>query len=95
MNGHVQFKEIDVRSSGCLSVLAEKGCTVLFGVSGFDQQLRRWRTLSDHAQRFGRSLAWMDLSVSNNVPIQWREEAPGSPGPASQAQPSEDPKPNV
>jgi hypothetical protein len=46
---------------------------VEFGLNEFDPQLSRWRSVYDHGQTFRRNLAWMDLSVSNNVPARWLE----------------------
>jgi hypothetical protein len=33
-----------------------------------EHQLRRWRLVHDHARKAGKHIAWLDLSVSNNVP---------------------------
>ena len=73
MSGAVDVKEIDVSVACFLSLATGQNCTIQFGLGEFDQQLRRWRVVYDHGQRFNRNLAWMDLSVSNNVPARWLE----------------------
>lgn len=82
MVGIIDVKEIDVSSPCLLRLVTGQECSAMFGLDNFDQQLRRWRAVHDYGQRFGRNLAWMDLSVSNNVPARWLE-ASITPAPPS------------
>jgi cell division protein FtsQ len=69
--GVVELREIDLGAADILQVRTGQSEEVVFGPTDLDRQLRRWRAVRDYAQRTSRSLAWMDLSVSNNVPARW------------------------
>lgn len=88
MTGAVDVKEIDVSAPGFLNLTTGQNCAVIFGLAEFDQQLLRWREVFDHGQRFNRNLAWMDLSVSNNVPARWLEASIVPAPPTRPAKPS-------
>jgi cell division septal protein FtsQ len=82
MNGLADLKQIDVSAPGVLSVTTGQHGEIVFGLNDPDQQLRRWRAIYDLGQRTGRQLAWLDLSVSNNVPARWHDvplAAPAAP----------------
>jgi cell division septal protein FtsQ len=76
MAGVVDLRQIDVSPPGVLLVSTGQGTEVTFGLSSFDTQLRRWRAIHEHGQKTNRHLAWVDLSVANNVPARWSEAAP-------------------
>ena len=67
----VEIKEIDLTLPGTLQVLTSSGTQLFVGFGESTQQLRRWRAIHDHMQRVGKHLAWLDLSVSNNVPVRF------------------------
>lgn len=67
----VEIVEVGVGGSGSLTVTTAQSCCVVLGLRNFDQQFRRWKAIYDHGQKIGRHVAWMDLSVSNNVPARW------------------------
>ncbi|HXG48843.1 MAG TPA: FtsQ-type POTRA domain-containing protein [Methylomirabilota bacterium] len=68
MAGVVDLLEIDVATPGVLRVRTAQSNEVVFGLGEPDPQLRRWHAVHDHARRTGRHVAWLDLSVSNNIP---------------------------
>jgi cell division septal protein FtsQ len=74
--GVVDLRRLDVSAPGILQVTTGQGTEVIFGLAQFEVQLRRWHAIHEHAQRLGRHLAWVDLSVANNVPARWSEAAP-------------------
>ncbi len=73
MAGLVDVREIYVGSPDVLLVTTEQRGQVLFGLKNPEQQLQRWRSIYDYAQRRGIHLATADLSVANNVPVRWLE----------------------
>jgi len=73
MAGSVDIKQIDVGAPGTLPVVTEQSSEVIFGVGDFETQLRRWSVVVEHGRRTGKHVAWLDLSVMNNVPARWLE----------------------
>lgn len=73
MAGVVDPKQIAVGTPGSLVVTTAQGNEVTFGLHDFAGQLRRWRLVHDHAQRFGKHLLALDLAVANNSPLQWAD----------------------
>jgi hypothetical protein len=73
MAGIVDLKQIDVGLPGILDVTTEQSSEVVFGLSDIEAQLRRWFAIFDYGRKTGKHVAWMDLSVSNNVPTRWLE----------------------
>jgi hypothetical protein len=80
MAGQVELREIDVSWPGLLQVTTEQTNTVVLALNDFAGQLRRWRLVHDYGRQAGRQLAWLDLSVANNVPARWLE-ASATPAP--------------
>jgi cell division septal protein FtsQ len=77
MAGQVDLKRIDLGAADVLVVTTGQGCEVTFGLRDLDQQLRRWREIHDVGVRQNKSLAWLDLAVSNNVPARWLQVSTG------------------
>jgi cell division protein FtsQ len=73
--GLMHVAAVDVSVPGSIQMRTENGCEVNFGLTDFERQLRRWWAVLHHARQEGRELAWLDLSVSNNVPVRWRERS--------------------
>jgi cell division septal protein FtsQ len=73
MSGLVDFKQIDLSSPGILLVTTGQNSEITFGLNDLESQLRRWRAVYDHGQTVGKHLAFLDLSVSNNLPARWLE----------------------
>jgi hypothetical protein len=85
MAGVVDLKEIDLANPGMLVARTAQSNAVVFGLSDPEPQLRRWRAVHDHAQKTSKHLAWLDLSVANNIPAQF-VEATFVPPPARKPQ---------
>jgi hypothetical protein len=54
---------------------------VTFGLQDLQRQLRRWRGVYDLGARQNKSIASLDLAITNNIPARWLE-ASISPGPS-------------
>ena len=84
----VELKQVDLTAPNVLQVTTTQGSEVTFGLSDFELQLRRWRHVHEYGQRTGKHIAFLDLSVSNNVPARWLEASlvpPVSPRPSRQS----------
>jgi len=88
MLGIVDVKLIDMRQAGVLVLTTRQGNEITFGPGDFEPQLRRWRTVHDHAARFGRHISGLDLAVGNNCPMQWVDAAGVSLAPPRPLKPS-------
>ena len=82
MAGLVDLRQVDAGLPGTFQVMTEQSSEVVFGRGDFDAQMRRWYVVVDYGRKTGRHLAWIDLSVSNNVPTRWLEASLVPPIPA-------------
>ncbi len=71
---------IDISSADVLEVTTQQGAKITFPVSGLARQLRRWREIYELGQRLGRTIASVDLAVSDNIPVRWANARPNSAG---------------
>ena len=69
MVGLAELERINVTAPELLDALTTQGARVTFSLDHFDRQLRRWRQIYDELQKSAKAIAWLDLSVSNNVPV--------------------------
>ncbi len=81
MAGLVEIRNIDITIPHLLQVFTAQNSDVTFGMNDLEGQLRRWRAVHDFAMKAGRYVAWMDLSVANNVPARWLD--PNLPVPSA------------
>jgi hypothetical protein len=56
-----------------LVVTTTRGSEITFGIKDLEGQLLRWRAVHDYGEKSGKFIAWLDLSVANNVPALWLE----------------------
>lgn len=82
MSGLVDLKQIDLSVPNVLNVATAQHSEVLFGFNDLEGQLWRWRAVHEYGQRSGKYVAWMDLSVANNVPARWLDPTLPAPPPA-------------
>jgi hypothetical protein len=77
----VDLDTLDVSPAAVLLGTLRRGPQLVFATNGFPRQMRRWRSIHDLAGQVGRELAWLDLSVTNNLPARWVEStnAPSNP----------------
>lgn len=87
-NSVPDIRSVSIAAPGILVVAAADGSEVTFGTSGtpdYRTQILRWREtlvrLADlrREARETRTLKTLDLSVSQNAPIQWVTETPSTP----------------
>jgi len=95
MAGLADLKQIDAGLPGILQVMTEQASEVVFGLGDFDAQLRRWFVVFEHGRKTGKHVAWLDLSVSNNVPARWMEASLLPPLPVKSAKPAKPKRKNV
>lgn len=95
MAGIVDLKQIDAGLPGILQVLTEQASEVIVGLGDVDAQLRRWHAVYEHGRKSGKHMAWVDLSVSNNVPARWLEASLLPPLPPKAPKPAKPRRKNV
>jgi cell division septal protein FtsQ len=71
MTGMVEIERIDVSEPDILKVTTSQKAEITFSLGHFDMQLRRWRLIYDQYQKWGKAIATLDLSISNNLPVHW------------------------
>ena len=82
MASFVDLKHIDLNAPNVLNVATAQHSEAFFGFHDLDGQLRRWRAVHEYGQRAGKYVAWIDLSVVNNVPARWLDPTlPAPPAP--------------
>jgi cell division septal protein FtsQ len=77
MAGLVDLKRIDIGSPEVLVVTTGQGGEVTFGLQDLDRQFRRWAEIHNLGQRQNKSLASLDLAVTNNIPVRWLQVSTG------------------
>jgi cell division septal protein FtsQ len=83
MEGVSEIQRIDVSSPDAIAAATAQGSAITFGLSDFDQQLRRWHEIFLLGQKLGRAIATLDLAVTNNIPASWLEASAVPPTPKS------------
>ena len=73
MTGLADLKQVDVSSPEVLVVTTGQGSEVTFGLTDFEQQLRRWHAVFESGRKSGNAIGTLDLAVANNVPLHWLE----------------------
>ena len=73
MAGLVDLKQVDVSSPEVVVVTTGQGSEVTFGLTDFEQHLRRWHALFEAGRKAGNAIGTLDLAVTNNVPLRWLE----------------------
>lgn len=71
--GQMDLTTIDLSVPDLLKVSTSQGAQIVFGIGKMERQLSRWSLVSTYASSAGKSVAFLDLSVSNNVPARWFE----------------------
>jgi cell division septal protein FtsQ len=71
MTGMVEIERIDVSVPDVLKVTTTQKAEITFSLSQFDMQLRHWRLVYDQFGKWGKAIATLDLSISNNLPVHW------------------------
>jgi cell division septal protein FtsQ len=71
MTGMVEIERINVSVPEILQVTTSQKAEITFSLTNFDVQLRHWRLIYDQYQKWGKAIATLDLSISNNLPVHW------------------------
>lgn len=87
MAGLVDLRRVDVASAEVLVVTTGQGSEVTFGLTDFEQQLRRWHTVFEQGQKTGAAVGTLDLAVTNNIPLRWLEASAVPPAPPKSPKP--------
>lgn len=95
MSGLVELERINVSSPEILQVTTSQGADITFSLSQFDLQFRRWRAIYDYYQKWGKAIASLDLSISNNLPVRWVAANTVQPIQPKAAKPTRSKKKNV
>ncbi|MGV3772728.1 MAG: cell division protein FtsQ/DivIB [Verrucomicrobiales bacterium] len=88
MSGRADIKEIDISDPNTLLLSTEGGSQITFAPANFESQLVRWRTIHDYAFSIERSVAQLNLAVTNYVPVTWVQQESGLQNPAAHSKPS-------
>jgi cell division protein FtsQ len=81
MAGLVALRRIDVSFPQVLVATTGQGSEVTFGLENFDRQLLRWQKVYQECLRYNKSIATLDLAVTDNTPLRM-QEASAVPPPA-------------
>jgi cell division septal protein FtsQ len=81
MAGLAQIERINVTVPEVLEVYTTHGTEIVFSLNAFEPQLNRWRLVYDQYQKLGKTIAMLDLSIANNVPLRFVEGTPVVPAP--------------
>ncbi len=88
MVGLDDLEQIDVSAPETLQVRTAQGTEVTFATRDLDRQLRRWRQIVDLGRQMQKTLATLDLAVSNNIPVRWLEASSQPLAPPKDAPPA-------
>jgi cell division septal protein FtsQ len=75
----VDLKKIDVVSPEVLIVTTGQGSEITFGLNNFEQQLLRWQKIYEECARTSRTIATLNLAVSENTPLRFTDAAVSPP----------------
>jgi len=73
MSSLVDIQLIDVSSPDVLQITTSQQTQIIFSTQDPDRQLRRWHEIYQQAQRLGKGIASLDLSVPDNIPAKFVE----------------------
>ena len=77
----VDLKKIDVLSPEVLIVTTGQGSEVTFGLDNFDQQLLRWQRIQEECARSNKTIATLNLAVTDNTPLRLADASAAPPAP--------------
>ena len=79
MAGLAHVCEIDVSGHDTLELTTWQGGQIRLALHGLERQLGRWRQVHDLGRKHKRTIASIDLSIQNNLPVRWRLAEETSP----------------
>ena len=69
-----EIVSIGISEKDILEVLTKDGQRILFAHANVESQLAKWMQVIEFGRQIGRRLAFLDLSLSNNMPYEWVPE---------------------
>jgi len=69
----VELKKIDVVSPEVLIVTTGQGSEITFSLNNFEQQLLRWQKIHEECARASRTIATLNLAVTENTPLRFTD----------------------
>ena len=88
MMGVVELERIDVSVPQILQATTSQGAEITFSFNDFEMQLRRWSIINGQYQKWGKAIASLDLSISNNLPVRWVAAGALPPAPPRAVKPT-------
>ncbi len=73
MAGLVELKQVETSVPDVLIVTTGQESEITFGLGDPEPQLRRWQSVYEYGQKYGKAIATLDLAVSNCLPARWLE----------------------
>jgi cell division septal protein FtsQ len=77
----VDLKKIDVLSPEVLIVTTGQGSEVTFSLDNFEQQLLRWQKIHEECARSNKTIATLNLAVTDNTPLRFADASAVPPAP--------------
>ena len=74
LNQSQKVISVDISEKDILHVTTKDGQNILFAYDDVDTQLAKWMQVIEFGRQIGRRLAFLDLSISNNMPFEWVPE---------------------
>lgn len=75
----VDLKKIDVLSPEILIVTTGQGSEITFGLQDFDRQLLRWQRVQEECERLNKTIATLNLAVTDNTPLRFSDASATPP----------------
>src|SRR5207237_378709 len=69
MAGRADLKRIDASATDVLVATTGQGSEITFGLTGLDEQLRRWAIIYEAGQHIGKGIGTLDLAITNSIPL--------------------------
>ena len=69
----VDLKKIDVISPDVLIVTTGQGSEITFALDNFEQQMLRWQRIHEECGRLSRTIATLNLAVTENTPLRFTD----------------------
>jgi hypothetical protein len=76
---HIYLERLDVYAPQVIRVITHQGSEITLLPNKWDIQFSRWRQIHDRGARQSNTIASLDLSVSNNLPVRWVEASAAPP----------------
>ena len=83
----VELRKIDVLSPEILVVTTVQGSEITFGLEDFDRQLLRWQKIHEECGRLNKTIASLNLAVTDNTPLRFSDAAVAPPSAPKTAKP--------